>query len=150
MCSWDSSGAFPAVMCLIVQELWAQVMGDLVEALTGAVFLDTGQDLDATWQVRHDFAHRCFISFCGCQVKVKITTLWPPQEGVLHKLQFHWTRIYCLCRQGPFNLQLHMINGGPLHMLSELQVHMSQRVGFLLRHVPHVQDTICKCSLCVT
>ena len=33
-----------------------QVLGDLVEALTGAIFLDTGQDLDATWQVRHGYA----------------------------------------------------------------------------------------------
>ncbi|KAK9823040.1 hypothetical protein WJX81_002311 [Elliptochloris bilobata] len=28
-----------------------KVLGDLVEALTGAIFLDTGQDLDATWKV---------------------------------------------------------------------------------------------------
>ena len=35
-----------------ITDCCGQVLGDLVEALTGAIFLDTGQDLDATWQVR--------------------------------------------------------------------------------------------------
>ena len=52
MCMWASSFASTSPACTDCLQCWGQVLGDLVEALTGAIFLDTGQDLDATWQVR--------------------------------------------------------------------------------------------------